>query len=80
MKPSLGQIVYYTAPGDSEGRGAGEVSVGIITRVNDDGTVGLHLLNTFSVAAEEKALLHFLPAVRQSTAVAGSDAARGCWW
>jgi hypothetical protein len=43
MKPTIGRIVHYTNLGDKDGRFPPETQAAIITGVNDDGTVALHI-------------------------------------
>lgn len=43
MKPTVGRIVHYTNLGDKDGRYPPEAQAAIITGVNQDGTVALHI-------------------------------------
>ncbi|MBU6430542.1 MAG: hypothetical protein KGR26_16105 [Cyanobacteria bacterium REEB65] len=42
-KPTIGRIVHYWSLGDSEGKYPSEPHPAIITGVNPDGTVALHV-------------------------------------
>lgn len=44
QKPSIGRIVHYTNLGDKDGRYPPEQQAAIITGLNADGTVALHIL------------------------------------
>lgn len=71
MKPSIGRIVHYTNLGDRDGKFPPEVQAAIITGVNADGTVALHVFY--------KAGQFDMPSVTQTSVPAGTDGARGCW-
>ena len=43
QQPSIGRIVHYTNLGDKDGRYPSEAQAAIITGVNEDGTVALHI-------------------------------------
>ncbi len=43
MKPTIGRIVHYTNLGDKDGRYPPETQAAIVTGVNADGTVALHI-------------------------------------
>ena len=43
MEPSIGRIVHYTNLGDRDGKYPPEVQAAIITGVNADDTVALHI-------------------------------------
>lgn len=43
MRPTVGRIVHYTNLGDKDGRFPPETQAAIITGVNEDGTVTLHI-------------------------------------
>lgn len=71
MKPTIGRIVHYTNLGDRDGKYPPTVQAAIITGINDDGTVSLHVFyktGQFDLARCE-----------ETVAQAGSDAARGMW-
>lgn len=71
MKASVGRIVHYTNLGDRDGKYPPEVQAALITKVNADGTVALHIFyptGQFDMAA-----------VQFTDAAAGSEMARGKW-
>lgn len=71
MTPTVGRVVHYTNLGDKDGRFPPTVQAAIVTGVNDDGTVALHVFyrtGQFDLAS-----------VPETTAEAGSDEARGKW-
>ncbi len=71
MKPTIGRIVHYTNLGDRDGKYPPTVQAAIITGINDDGTVSLHVFyktGQFDLARCE-----------ETVARAGSDTARGMW-
>ena len=71
MKPTIGRIVHYTNLGDRDGKYPPTVQAALITGVNDDGTVALHVFyktGQFDLANAE-----------QTEAEAGSEGARGKW-
>lgn len=43
QQPTIGRIVHYTNLGDKDGKYPPEAQAAIITGVNDDGTVALHI-------------------------------------
>ena len=43
QKPSIGRIVHYTNLGDADGRYPPTTQAALITGLNDDGTVALHI-------------------------------------
>lgn len=72
MKPTVGRIVHYTNLGDRDGKYPPEVQAALITGVNVDGTVSLHVFY--------KTGQFDMPSVAQSeSAAAGSEHARGRW-
>lgn len=71
MKPNVGRIVHYTNLGDRDGRFPPEVQAALITGVNADGTVALHI---FYRTGE-----FYMASVPFTEQPAGSDAARGHW-
>ncbi len=71
MKPSIGRIVHYTNLGDRDGKYPPQVQAAIITGVNDDGTVSLHVF--YKTGAFD------LASCNQTEAAAGSEMARGHW-
>lgn len=70
-KPTIGRIVHYTNLGDRDGKYPPEIQAAIVTRVHDDGAVGLHV---FYPTGEFN-----MDRVEFTDADAGSDAARGMW-
>ena len=71
MKPSIGRIVHYTNLGDRDGKFPVTVQAALITKLNDDDTVALHVFYPTG---------HFdLAAAQFTEAVAGSEEARGKW-
>lgn len=69
--PSIGRIVHYTNLGDRDGKYPPEVQAALITGVNDDGTVWLHVFyrtGEFNISSCEF-----------TDAPAGSEQARGKW-
>lgn len=77
MKPSVGRIVHYTNLGDRDGKYPPEIQAALITGVNADGSVALHVFyktGQFDMPAVECAQKPGMPHV-----VAGSEAARGKW-
>lgn len=71
QKPTIGRIVHYTNLGDRDGKYPPTVQAAIITGLNGDGTVSLHVFyktGQFDLARCE-----------YDTAPAGSDDARGKW-
>lgn len=69
--PTVGRIVHYTNLGDRDGRFPPEVQAAIITGVNGDGTVSLHIF--YRTGAFD------MGAVAFTDAQAGSEDARGKW-
>lgn len=70
--PTIGRIVHYTNLGDRDGKYPPEVQAALITGVNADGTVALHVFY--------KTGQFDMPSVQQSTdGPAGSEHARGKW-
>ena len=67
MKPTIGRIVHYTAPGQ-------DVRAALITGVNPDGTVALRVFSAMR-ADEDEALL----AVPESGYGAGEYESYGMW-
>lgn len=43
QKPSIGRIVHYTNLGDQDGKYPPTTQAAIVTGLNDDGTVSLHV-------------------------------------
>lgn len=43
MNPTIGRIVHYTNLGDADGKYPPETQAAIITGINSDGTVALHI-------------------------------------
>lgn len=71
MKPSIGRIVHYTNLGDRDGKYPPQVQAAIITGINEDQTVSLHVFyrtGQFDLAS-----------VRYTEAEAGTEYARGKW-
>jgi len=71
MKPTVGRIVHYTNLGDRDGKYPPEIQAALITGVNSDGTVALHVFY--------KTGQFDMPAVAFTHEDAGTDAARGLW-
>lgn len=73
MNPTIGRIVHYTNLGDRDGKYPPEKQAALITGVNDDGTVALHVFY--------KTGQFDMPSVGQAPdgVVAGSEGARGKW-
>lgn len=69
--PSIGRIVHYTNLGDRDGKYPPQTQAAIITGVNADGTVSLHVFTKIGQ--------HDQPSVEFTDAAAGSEAARGKW-
>lgn len=77
MKPSIGRIVHYTNLGDRDGKYPPEVQAALVTGLNADGTVALHVFyktGQFDMPAVEYAQRDGCPAD-----AAGSEAASGKW-
>ena len=70
---TIGRIVHYTNLGDRDGKYPPTVQAAIITGLNDDGTVSLHVFY--------KTGQFDLASCAWSEAAAGSEDARGkcCW-
>lgn len=67
----IGTIVHYTNLGDRDGKYPPTVQAAIVTGINDDNTLSLHVFyktGQFDLARCE-----------QTTADAGSEGARGKW-
>lgn len=71
MKPTIARVVHYTSLGDRDGKYPVTVQAAIITGINDDGTVSLHVF--YKTGAFDLATCEF------TEAVAGSEEARGKW-
>lgn len=71
MKPSIGRIVHYTNLGDRDGKYPPEVQAALITKLNPDGTVALHIF--YPTGQFDMASVQF------TDAAAGSEMARGKW-
>lgn len=71
MKPSLGRIVHYTNLGDRDGKFPPEAQAAMITGVNKDGTVSLHIY--YRTGQFD------LPNVEYTDALPGTEEARGKW-
>lgn len=72
-RPTIGQIVHYTNLGDRDGKYPPEIQAAIITKVQDDEHVSLHIFyetGDFYMQAVERA---------PDDVDAGSEAARGKW-
>lgn len=69
--PSIGRIVHYTNLGDRDGKYPPEIQAALITGVNTDGTVALHVFY--------KTGQFDMPSVPFTEAAAGTDPARGHW-
>lgn len=71
QQPSIGRIVHYTNLGDRDGKFPPTIQAALITGVNEDGSVSLHIFY--------KTGQFDLPAVQFTSAAAGSEDARGKW-
>lgn len=71
QKPSIGRIVHYTNLGDRDGKYPPEVQAALVTGVNADGTVVLHVFY--------KTGQFDMPSVEESPSEAGTEGARGKW-
>lgn len=71
QKPTIGRIVHYTNLGDRDGKYPPEVQAALITGVNADGTVALHVFY--------KTGQFDMPSVAYTEFPAGRDEARGKW-
>ena len=71
QQPSVGRIVHYTNLGDRDGKYPPEVQAALITGVNVDGTVALHVFY--------KTGQFDMPSVHQTEATPGTEKARGHW-
>lgn len=71
MKPTIGRIVHYTNLGDRDGKYPPQVQAAIVTGINDDGSVSLHVL--YRTGQFD------LPVAFETNAAAGSEDARGRW-
>lgn len=69
--PSIGRVVHYTNLGDRDGKYPPTIQAAIITGVNDDGTVALHVF--YKTGQFDLASCSF------TEALAGSEDARGKW-
>ena len=77
QKPSVGRIVHYTNLGDRDGKYPPEIQAALITGVNADGTVALHVFyktGQFDMSSVAYAQDEGCPAHR-----AGTEGARGRW-
>lgn len=72
QSPSIGRIVHYTNLGDRDGKYPPAVQAAIITGVNEDGTVALHVF--YKTGQFDLASCAFAEDVP-----AGSEEARGKW-
>jgi hypothetical protein len=85
MKPTIGRIVHYTNLGDRDGKYPPEIQAAIITGVNDDGTVALHVFyktGQFDMPSVARAVIEGMPegpAPAGGDVAAGSEDARGKW-
>ena len=71
MTPSIARVVHYTNLGDRDGKYPPTVQAAIITGLNDDGTVSLHVF--YKTGQFDLARCEF------TEATAGSEEARGKW-
>ena len=71
MKPAIGRIVHYTNPGYRDGKYPPEVHAAIITGINSDGSVALHVFN--------RTRQYDVLSVQPTEVPAGTDGARGKW-
>lgn len=73
MKPTVGRIVHYTNLGDRDGKYPPETQAALITGINADGTVALHVFyktGQFDMPSVERA---------GDGTLAGAEGARGKW-
>jgi hypothetical protein len=71
VKPTIGRIVHYTNLGDRDGKYPPQVQAALITGVNEDGTVSLHVF--YRTGQFD------LPSVAYVEHEAGCEEARGKW-
>lgn len=71
MTPTIGRIVHYTNLGDKDGQYPPETQAALITGINADGTVALHVF--YRTGQFD------MPSVAFTELPAGSDGARGKW-
>lgn len=71
MKPTVGRIVHYTNLGDRDGKYPPTIQAAIVTGLNDDGTVSLHVF--YKTGQFDLASCAF------TTEPGGSEGARGKW-
>lgn len=71
QKPSIGRIVHYTNLGDRDGKYPPTIQAAVVTGINDDGTVSLHVF--YKTGQFDLASCAF------TDAPAGSEGARGKW-
>jgi hypothetical protein len=71
MKPTVGRIVHYTNLGDKDGKYPPEIQAAIVTGLNEDESVALHVF--YRTGGFD------MPSVSETSAPAGSEAARGRW-
>jgi hypothetical protein len=71
MKPSIGRIVHYTNLGDRDGRYPPTIQAAIITGVNEDDTVALHIF--YKTGQFDMSSVPYTPEA------AGTESARGRW-
>ena len=69
--PTIGRIVHYTNLGDKDGRFPPTIQAAIVTGINDNGTIAIHVF--YKTGQFDLAECH------QTSAPAGSDNARGKW-
>lgn len=69
--PSIGRIVHYTNLGDRDGKFPPTIQAALVTGLNDDGTVSLHVFY--------KTGQFDLSAVQFTETTAGAEDARGKW-
>jgi hypothetical protein len=69
--PTIGRIVHYTNLGDRDGKYPPEVQAALITGVNADGSVALHVFY--------KTGQFDMQSVQYTDSDAGSENARGHW-
>ena len=73
MKPTVGRMVHYTNLGDRDGKYPPEIQAALITGVNVDGSVALHVFyrtGQFNMPCVDQA---------PDTIMAGTEDARGKW-
>lgn len=71
MTPTIGRVVHYTNLGDRDGKYPPTAQAAMVTGLNDDGTVSLHVF--YKTGQFDLASCAF------TEAASGSEDARGKW-